>query len=98
MGEFQFAVVNNDQAKLNPYPYVYIEVDGSYRELLAAEKVYLQEKFHPNDGNRPYVKSRYWQLTPDAKLSGFLFRKKLLRGLKEGKAPKQKKYWDFWRR
>lgn len=96
MNEFLYAIVQGDEAKLEPYPYVYINDDGSYRELSKDEKAYLQERFHPADGGRPYVKNRYWQLTPDGKLSGFLSRKKLMKGLKEGEPPAPKRWWEFW--
>lgn len=45
--------------------YVYIEDDGSVRELAADEIEYLDTEFLPNDGARPYVKGRYSDRTPD---------------------------------
>ncbi len=56
------------------FVYVYVEEDGSVRELDTEEQLYLQEKFHPNDGDRPYIKSSYWQKTTDNKIDGFLKR------------------------
>ncbi|HMK17423.1 MAG TPA: hypothetical protein VK492_04435 [Chitinophagaceae bacterium] len=76
MGKFEFAIVSGKQSKILPYPYIYIEKDGSYRELSKSECEYLEMKFHPNDGTRPYVKSRYTEKTPDGDISGFLSRKK----------------------
>jgi hypothetical protein len=97
MSEFVFSVVENDDADVDPYPYVFVDDDGRYRELSTDEKAYLQEKFSPFDGARPYVKSRYWQMTPDSRLSGFLARKRLPRGLKEGERPEARKWWELWR-
>jgi hypothetical protein len=54
------------------FKYVYVENDGSVRELDKEEQDYLQGEFHPNDGARPYIKINYWQKTPDKKLHGFL--------------------------
>src|SRR5579862_5035481 len=38
---------------------VYVNEDGSVRELTEAEKTYVNTEFSPFDGARPYVKSRY---------------------------------------
>jgi len=59
------------------FPYVYVNDDGSARELTAEEQQYLRTEFHPADGGRPYVKSRYGSRTPDGRLSGFLPRRRL---------------------
>lgn len=37
---------------------VYVNEDGSVRELTEAEKKYVDTEFSPLDGARPYVKSR----------------------------------------
>ncbi len=63
--------------KNNEFPYIYVEIDGSIRELDNEEKDYLTQEFHPNDGGRPYIKSNYYQLTPDNKINGFLRRSKI---------------------
>ena len=55
--------------------YVWVEDDGTVRELTAQEREYVTRKFDPTDGNRPYVKSRYKALTPDGKMRGFLERR-----------------------
>lgn len=94
MGEF--AIVSCEKAKQDPYPYVYVEENGSFRELASDEKEYLQEKFHPNDGGRPYVKSNYRSKTPDNKLSGFLIRSKLPKNIIAGQIPEFRKWWQFW--
>ena len=89
-------VVAEKQSKQNPYPYVYVDDDGSYCELSDEDKKYLEEKFHPADGARPYVKHRYSSLTPDGKIGGFCKRSKLPKGLNPGEIPKPKKWWQFW--
>ena len=37
-------------------------VEGGARELHSEERDYLETRFHPTDGARPYVKRRYSQL------------------------------------
>ena len=63
---------------LNPkkeeFEYVYVEKDGTVRELDNEEIEYLQTDFKLGDGARPYIKSNYEQLAPDKKISGFLQR------------------------
>jgi hypothetical protein len=59
------------------FEYVYVEKDGTVRELDNQEIEYLQTEFKPGDGARPYIKSNYEQLAPDKKISGFLHRSKV---------------------
>ncbi len=61
----------------NGFKYVHVEKDGSVRELEKEEQDYLLEKFHPNDGARPYIKLNYWERTPDKQLHGFLKRSRV---------------------
>jgi hypothetical protein len=61
--------------------YVYVEDDGAARELEADEVEYLNTEFHGGDGGRPYIKSRYNQLTPDKRIGGYLRREKLPPGI-----------------
>jgi hypothetical protein len=63
--------------KENGFRYVYVNRDGSARELTADEQEYLSEKFSGGDGGRPYIKFRYESLTPDGRISGFLERRQL---------------------
>ncbi|WP_375324154.1 hypothetical protein [Flagellimonas sp. GZD32] len=56
------------------FEFVYVENDGTVRELDKEEIEYLQTEFEPTDGNRPYIKSSYDQLAPDRKMRGFLYR------------------------
>ncbi|HLM61509.1 MAG TPA: hypothetical protein VK308_11955, partial [Pyrinomonadaceae bacterium] len=50
------------------FEYIYVEEDGSARELDEDEQIYLKTEFHGGDGNRPYIKLRYESLTPDGKI------------------------------
>ncbi len=59
------------------FGFVYVENDGTVRELDKDEIEYLQTEFQSGDGARPYVKSSYDQLTPDKKILGFLHRNKV---------------------
>ena len=59
--------------------FVYVEDDGSARELTVDECVFLSTEFEAFDGGRPYVKSSYRARTPDGRLRGFLERRKLPR-------------------
>ena len=63
------------------FEFVYVENDGTVRELDNEEIEYLQTEFEPTDGARPYIKSTYDQLTPDGKFSGFLERNKVPKGI-----------------
>jgi len=57
--------------------YVYVNDDGSARELTADEREYLNTEFHGADGARPYIKFRYESLTPDLRIRGYLRRRQL---------------------
>ena len=63
--------------KKEKFEYVYVEKDGTVRELDNEEIQYLQTDFKLGDGARPYIKSNYEQLAPDKKISGFLHRSKV---------------------
>lgn len=42
---------------------VYVNEDGSVRELTDAEKTYVETEFSPLDGARPYIKSHHLERT-----------------------------------
>ncbi len=71
----KYAMVSDSDAKLNPYPYVCVEKDGSIRELGADERVYFQTKYHPVDGAQPYTKDGYGSKDGGGGISGYLERK-----------------------
>jgi hypothetical protein len=64
------------------FEYVYIEDDGSAREIDDEDIEYLKTKFEPTDGARPYIKSGYDELTPDNKISGFILRRRVPKRIK----------------
>jgi hypothetical protein len=59
------------------FEFVYVNEDGTVIELNDEDVEYLKTEFSPADGARPYIKSRYKQLTPDKKISGFILRKRV---------------------
>lgn len=70
-------VVSEEEAKESPYPFIYVNEDGSFRELTKSEKSYLETGFHPFDGARPYVKPDYDSRNPAGRRAGFLLRSQL---------------------
>lgn len=67
---------------------VYVNEDGSVRELTEAEKKYVNTEFSPLDGARPYVKSRYSDRTAWG-LRGYLPRTHVPYGTSIHPAPSQ---------
>jgi len=66
---------------------VFIDNDGSARELTDAEKTYVDADFSPFDGARPYIKPRYDQRNALGELRGFLQRRQLPAGTAVHPAP-----------
>jgi hypothetical protein len=83
-----FALVTPEEAESDPYPYVYVEGDGTTRELHPGERSYLEMKFSPFDGGRPYVKTEYLDCAGHA-TSGYCRRSLLPPGLPVGHAPEE---------
>jgi hypothetical protein len=67
---------------------VYVNEDGSVRELTEAEKKYVDTEFSPLDGARPYVKSRYLDRTAWG-IQGYLPRTQVPDGVHIQPAPPQ---------
>jgi hypothetical protein len=84
-----YSVLGKDQAKVVPYPYLYVNADGSARELHRDERNLLETPFHPADGARPYVKRDYSQKNGWGEITGFLERAKLPRGTQILAAPEE---------
>ena len=63
------------------FEFIYVEDDGNARELDSDEREYLNTEFLPGDGARPYIKFRYESLTPDGRVSGYLRRRQLPKGI-----------------
>lgn len=83
------AIVNRDQSNAGPYPYVYVNADGTARELHPGERNFLETPFHPADGGRPYVKDSYSQKNGWGEVAGFLRRSKLPLGTPIFAAPEE---------
>lgn len=60
-----------------PYPYVYVNADGSARELHANERKYLETEFKGGDSAMPYIKMNYDQRDGWGEISGYLKRASL---------------------
>ncbi|MGC1354440.1 MAG: hypothetical protein WA851_01370 [Xanthobacteraceae bacterium] len=60
-----------------PYPYIYVNPDGTARELHANERVYLETPFKVGDGNTPYIKIDYDARDGWGEIRGYLGRSKL---------------------
>jgi hypothetical protein len=58
------------------FDFVYIEKDGSVRELTGDEEDYLNQPFFPGDRNRPQVKKTYEDRI-DNDISGFILRERI---------------------
>src|SRR5215203_6047461 len=69
------------RSKEDGFPFVYVNDDGSARELDESEKEYLSTEFHPADGGRPYIKGYYEELTLDGKIKGYIRRRQLPRDI-----------------
>jgi hypothetical protein len=57
--------------------FVYMNQDGSVREVSPAEQTYLSEEFSGGDSGRPYIKSSYKSRDGWGSLSGFIERRKV---------------------
>jgi hypothetical protein len=69
------------------YPYVYVNTDGSARELHPDERNYLETPFAFGDGGRPYIKRIYSQKDGWGEITGYLERKELPQGTPVYPAP-----------
>jgi hypothetical protein len=56
---------------------IWINDDGSARELTEADKKYVDAEFSPFDGARPYIKSAYQSRNGWGEIKGYLERNKL---------------------
>jgi hypothetical protein len=81
------AIVSALEAVQDPYPYAYVNEDGTARELHPAERNYLEQAFVPFDGGRPYVKSTFEARDGWGSVKGFIQRSKLPDRLLVGPPP-----------
>jgi hypothetical protein len=66
---------------------VYVDNDGSVRELTISEKTYVETEFSPLDGARPYVKTNYLERNGWGEMRGFLPRTEVPNDVAVGPAP-----------
>jgi hypothetical protein len=59
------------------FKFVYVNQDGSVRELSPGEQAYLSEEFSVGDGGRPYIKSNYESSDGWGSQSGFISRRQV---------------------
>ena len=70
-------ITRSRRPKEEGFQFVYVNEDGSVRELSQDEREYLTTEFHPNDGARPYIKFQFGSKTPDKKISGYIQRRQV---------------------
>ena len=71
----------------DPYRFVYVQADGTVRELHEDERRYLETEFKGGDGAAPYVKVSYDERNGWGDLSGYLERALLPPGVAIHAAP-----------
>ena len=59
------------------FKFVYVNQDGSVRELSPGEQAYLSEQFSGGDSGRPYIKSSYKSSDGWGSQSGFIVRRRV---------------------
>ena len=69
------------------YPYIYVNADGTARELHAGERAYLETEFKGGDGAMPYIKDSYEERNGWGEINGFLKRAALPAGTAVADAP-----------
>ena len=77
-------------ATADNYPYVYVNADGTVRELHPNERKYLEAEFLPGDGAAPYIKHSFAQLDGWGEIRGYIERSYLPKGTVVEVAPKDK--------
>jgi hypothetical protein len=72
---------------MEPYPYVYINANGTARELHAEERAYLETEFKGGDGAAPSIKDSYDERNGWGEINGYLKRASLPAGTPVDDAP-----------
>jgi hypothetical protein len=70
-----------------PYPYIYVNSDGTARELHPDERRYLETEFKGGDGAAPHIKFSYDERDGWGDLRGFMKRNLLPDGMAVAAAP-----------
>jgi hypothetical protein len=79
----------NAMAKIESYAYVYVNADGTARELHSNERQYLETEFLPGDGAAPSVKDSYAERNGWGEIKGYLERSKIPKDTLIQEAPKE---------
>jgi hypothetical protein len=69
------------------YPYIYVNADGTARELHADERAWLETEYTLGDGAAPHVKDCYDDRNGWGELNGYLERADLPAGMPVADAP-----------
>src|SRR5580693_6091170 len=69
------------------YPYIYVNADGTARELHADERAWLETEYTLGDGAAPHVKDSYDDRNGWGELNGYLKRAALPTGMPVADAP-----------
>ena len=81
------AVVGAEEARAPFYPYVFVENEGSVRELHRSEKQLLETPFSLRDSARPHIKKTYDQRDSRGNLGGYCPRSAISNNRKIGYPP-----------
>lgn len=75
---YQFCWVGRSRRRAEAgFGYVFVNDDGTVRDLSSSEQTYLSMVFSPGDGARPYIKSHFEALDGWNSISGFIERRKV---------------------
>ena len=72
---------------MDPYPYIYINADGTARELHPNERAWLETEYTLGDGAAPRVKDSYQERNGWGEIRGYLKRAALPAGMRVADAP-----------
>lgn len=67
----RISVVTGQAARVHQYPYVFVNEDGTVRELHVIEKQHLETPFYLGDPQRPQIKGAYEDKNSRGSLSGY---------------------------
>jgi hypothetical protein len=76
-GRRLYAAVTKQEAQSLPYLYVFVNDNGSIRELHEAERRHLETPYDPTDGARPYVKKSFQDRNALGNPKGYCLRSKI---------------------
>ena len=74
--ETKYVLVSENTIK-EPYPYVFVEENGTVRELHFRERMFFETPMEPTDGSMPYIKKFYNYRNSFGIFSGYCLRTKI---------------------